>query len=60
MTAERRFENGLARASLFREDRYDVLISQLNISSVGDSSTYVQNVDHVRIHGIELATEWTT
>jgi iron complex outermembrane receptor protein len=58
ITAERRFVNGLARASLFREDRYDALISQTNISRVGSSSTYIQNVDHVRIHGIELATEW--
>jgi iron complex outermembrane receptor protein len=58
ITAERRFVNGLARASLFREDRYDALISQTNISRVGTSSTYIQNVDHVRIHGIELATEW--
>ena len=57
ITAERRFANGLARASLFREDRYDALISQTNISSVGTSSTYIQNVDHIRIHGIELATE---
>jgi iron complex outermembrane recepter protein len=57
ITAERRFANGLARASLFREDRYDALISQTNISSVGTSSTYIQNVDHVRIHGIELVTE---
>lgn len=57
ITAEHRFANGLARASLFREDRYDALISQTNVSSVGTSSSYVQNVDHVRIHGIELATE---
>jgi iron complex outermembrane receptor protein len=58
MTAERRFLNRLARASLFREDRYDALIYQINISCVGTSSTYIQNVDHVRIYGIELATEW--
>ena len=58
ITAERRFVNGLARASLFREDRYDALISQTNLSPVGGSTSYVQNVDHVRIHGIELATEW--
>jgi iron complex outermembrane receptor protein len=57
ITAERRFVNGLARASLFREDRYDALISQTNLSPVGGSTSYVQNVDHVRIHGIELATE---
>jgi iron complex outermembrane recepter protein len=58
ITAERRFVNGLARASLFREDRYDALISQSNILSVGGQTSYVQNVDHVRIYGIELATEW--
>jgi iron complex outermembrane receptor protein len=58
ITAERRFVNGLARASLFREDRYDALISQSNILSVGGQTSYVQNVDHVRIHGIELASEW--
>ena len=57
ITAERRFVNGLARASLFREDRYDALISQTNVSRVGTTSIYIQNVDHVRIHGIELATE---
>ncbi|WP_223259989.1 TonB-dependent receptor [Candidatus Methylopumilus universalis] len=60
ITAERRFANGLARASLFREDRYDALISQTNVSPVPpltNSTSYVQNVDHVRIHGIELATE---
>ena len=58
ITAERRFVNGLARASLFREDRYDALISQSNILSVGGQTSYIQNVDHVRIHGIELASEW--
>ena len=58
ITAERRFANGLARASLFREDRYDALISQTNVSPVGTSRSYVQNVDHARIYGIELATEW--
>jgi iron complex outermembrane receptor protein len=58
ITAERRFVNGLARASLFREDRYDALISQTNLPPVGGSSSYVQNIDHVRIYGIELATEW--
>ncbi len=57
ITAERRFVNGLARASLFREDRYDALISQSNILSVGGQTSYVENVDHVRIYGIELATE---
>jgi iron complex outermembrane receptor protein len=60
ITAERRFANGLARASLFREDRYDALISQINVlpPAEGASTSYIQNVDHVRIYGIELATEW--
>jgi len=61
ITAEHRFAKGLARASLFREDRYDALISQTNVSPVPpltNSTSYVQNVDHVRIYGIELATEW--
>jgi len=58
ITAERRFANGLARASLFREDRYDALISQTNLPSINGVTSYVQNVDHVRIYGIELATEW--
>jgi iron complex outermembrane recepter protein len=61
ITAERRFANGLARASLFREDRYDALVSQTNVSPVPpltNSTSYVQNADHVRIYGIELATEW--
>jgi iron complex outermembrane receptor protein len=51
ITAERRFPKGLARASLFREDRYDALVSQT-------TSSQVVNADHVRIYGIELATEW--
>ncbi len=57
ITVERRFVNGLARVSFFREDRYNALISQTNLPSIGVTS-YVQNVDHVRIHGIELSTEW--
>jgi iron complex outermembrane receptor protein len=68
LTAERRFENGLIRASLFHESKFDALISQ----SVGNGSaipfgtgtctvvicSYIQNVDHVRTNGIELSTIW--
>jgi iron complex outermembrane recepter protein len=68
LTAERRFENGLLRASLFHESKFDALISQ----SVGNGSaipfgtgtctvaicSYIQNVDHVRTNGIELSTIW--
>jgi iron complex outermembrane recepter protein len=58
LTAERRYENGLIRLSGFNEHKYDALISQLNVASVGTTSTYVQNVDHIRTYGIEMATEW--
>ncbi len=68
LTAERRFANGLVRASLFHESKFDALISQ----SVGNGSaipfgtgtctvaicSYIQNVNHVRTNGIELSTIW--
>ncbi len=68
LTAERRFENGLIRASLFHETKLDALISQ----TVGNGTTipfgtgtcsattcsFIQNVDHVRTNGIELSTIW--
>lgn len=68
-TAERRFANGLMRASLFHENKYDALISQnlTNGSAIPyDTGTctraagcsFVQNVDHIRTRGIELATQW--
>lgn len=68
-TAERRFANGLVRASLFHENKYAALISQT--LSAGSSIPYdtgtctraagcsfIQNVDHIRTRGIELATQW--
>ena len=68
-TAERRFDNGLLRVSLFHEDKYDALISQkLNQNSVipyGDGicsnssgCTSIQNVDHIRTRGVEMSTQW--
>lgn len=72
LTAERRFENGLLRASFFSENKYDALISQTLTPgsaipydtgicvtpprSVGCS--FVQNVDHIRTRGLELAAQW--
>jgi len=68
-TLERRYDNGLIRASLFSENKYDALISQ-NIATNGaipyDTGTctrsggcsFVQNVDHIRTRGLELATQW--
>lgn len=69
LTAERRFANGLIRASLFHENKYDALISQTlaNGSAIPfDTGTctraagcsFVQNVDHIRTRGMELATQW--
>lgn len=68
-TAERRFDHGLLRASLFHENKYDALISQMlpNGSAIPyDTGTctraagcsFVQNVDHIRTRGLELATQW--
>lgn len=69
LTAERRFAQGLIRASLFHENKYDALISQtvtLNSRIPYDTGTctntrgcnFIQNIDHVRTRGIELATQW--
>lgn len=68
LTAERRFANGLVRASLFHETKLDALISQ----TVGNGNpipfgtgtcaattcSFIQNIDHVRTNGIELSTIW--
>jgi iron complex outermembrane recepter protein len=71
LTAERRFESGLLRVSLFNEEKYDALISQslatgsaipydtgtcTNTSPTG--CTFTQNVDHIRTTGIEFAADW--
>ncbi len=58
LTAERRFANGLLRLSAFNEHKYDALLSQTNIASAGTTTSYVQNVDHIRTYGLEAATEW--
>ncbi len=60
-TAERRFANGLVRASLFTENKFDALVSQTiptGPSCIGTQCTFIQNLDHVRSRGIELSTEW--
>jgi iron complex outermembrane receptor protein len=68
-TAERRFATGLVRASLFHENKFDALISQTlsNGSAIPyDTGTctrsagcsFIQNVDHIRTRGLELATQW--
>ncbi len=68
-SAERRFANGLVRASLFSENKYDALITQfLAVGSAipydtgtctrAQGCSYTQNVDHIRTRGLELATQW--
>lgn len=68
LTAERRFGNGLIRASLFHETKLDALISQ----TVGNGAaipfgtgtcaattcSFIQNIDHVRTNGIEISSIW--
>lgn len=69
LTAERRFAQGLFRVSLFNEDKYDALIGQTlpvgravpfgsGICTAANGCSFIQNLDHVRTRGIELATEW--
>lgn len=68
LTVERRFDNGLIRASLFHESKYDALISQTvgtgaaipfgNGTCGTTTCSYIQNIDHVRTNGIELSTIW--
>jgi len=69
LTAERRFDNGLLRVSLFHEDKYDALISQtfsINSAIPYDTGTctrsggcgFIQNVDHIRTRGVETSAQW--
>lgn len=69
LTAERRFANGLVRASYFHEQKYDPLVSQtiangkaipfgFGTCTATAGCTFIQNLDRVRTQGIELATEW--
>lgn len=68
LTAERRFENGLIRASLFHETKLDALIGQTvgngNAIPFGSGAclattcSFIQNIDHVRTNGLEISTIW--
>lgn len=69
LTVERRFHKGLLRATLFHEDKYDALISQTRSLGApvpfGDGTcraalgcSFIENVEHIRTRGIELATQW--
>ncbi len=54
LTAEREFGDGLLRATYFHEDTHDALYSQTNVTVV-PNVTSIQNVDHIRTGGVELA-----
>jgi len=54
LTAERELGNGLLRATYFSEDTRDALYSQTNVTVV-PNVTSIQNVDHIRTRGVEMA-----
>ncbi|MEO8020047.1 MAG: TonB-dependent receptor [Pseudomonadota bacterium] len=54
LTAERDLGNGLMRATYFREDTRDALYSQTNVTVI-PNITNIQNVDHIRTQGLEMA-----
>jgi iron complex outermembrane receptor protein len=54
LSAERELGNGLLRATYFHEDTRDALYSQTNVT-VTPNITNIQNVDHIRTRGLELA-----
>lgn len=54
LTAERQLATGSLRNTLFVEDTRDALYSQTNVTVTPDV-TNIQNVDHLRTFGVELA-----
>ena len=56
LTAERRLEKGLLRATYFHEDTRDALYSQRNVN-VTPNVTNIQNVGRIRTKGLELAAQ---
>jgi iron complex outermembrane receptor protein len=54
LTAERELGNGLLRATYFHEDSRDALYSQTNVTVI-PNVTSIQNVDHIRTPGLEVA-----
>ncbi|MDP1526023.1 MAG: TonB-dependent receptor [Rhodocyclaceae bacterium] len=56
IAAEREWESGSLRISLFRDDLTDALTRQTN-TTVTPSVTNVQNVDKARVQGIEVSMQ---
>jgi iron complex outermembrane receptor protein len=57
-TVERIFDHGMLRMSVWEDDTTDVLFRQANTAVVPSITNY-QNIDHVRIRGIELGYDAT-
>lgn len=57
LSAVNDFDHGSLRATLFFEDTRDALYAQVNVAA-GLSVTTVQNVEHIRTRGLELAGQW--
>jgi iron complex outermembrane receptor protein len=56
------FDHGDVRWTFFHEDTRDALYSQVNVSS-GTTVTSIQNVEHIRTSGVEMAANlrrWDT
>jgi iron complex outermembrane receptor protein len=56
LSATGAFDHGELRGTFFFEDTRDALYSQINASN-GSTVATVQNVDHIRTHGVELAAK---
>ena len=56
LTVERYFPRGSARLTLFNEDTRDTLFNQSNGATIPSTSN-AQNIDRVRVRGIELAAD---
>lgn len=54
LSAERAFERGSLRTTAFFEDTRDAMYSQTNVT-VTPNVTNIQNVDHIRTQGLEVA-----
>ena len=55
-TAERYFDNGQLRLTLFQEDAHDALYSQTD-TTVFPTVTNIQNIDKIRTRGIEIVMD---
>ncbi len=57
LTALTTFDHGDVRATAFFEDTRDALYTQMNVAG-GSTVSTVQNVDHIRTRGVEVAARY--